>query len=110
MTQFKEGDTVRVIDAGDAEGYFEKGDILTISAIAYNSTVRFEGMNINWSAQRFELVDTELSTSAEGVWAVIDRDYSESITAVYATEIEALRVLSGRGYGRVQFLKYGETV
>jgi hypothetical protein len=44
-----------------------------------------------------------------GVWAIIDRDYSDSITAVYPTELDALRVLNGRGYGRVAFIAWGET-
>jgi len=38
-------------------------------------------------------------TTPEGVWALCDRDYNETITAVYATEVEALRAINGRGYG-----------
>lgn len=45
-----------------------------------------------------------------GVWALIDHDYHESITAVYPTEVAALRVLNGRGYGRVAFLPWGSYV
>lgn len=45
-----------------------------------------------------------------GVWAVIDRDYGESITAVYPTELEALRVINERGYGRVGFVSFGQTL
>lgn len=42
-----------------------------------------------------------------GVWAVIDLDYGEHITAVYKEEIDALRVVNERGYGRVRFLEFG---
>mgnify|MGYP003611601834 CR=1 FL=1 len=45
-----------------------------------------------------------------GVWAVIDLDYGESITSVYPTELDALRVLSGRGYGRVAFVPWGASL
>ena len=45
----------------------------------------------------------------EGVWAILDRDHYETITAVYPSEVEALRVLNGRGYGRVVLLPWGET-
>lgn len=45
----------------------------------------------------------------EGVWAILDRDHYETITAVYPSEVEALRVLNGRGYGRVVHLAWGET-
>ena len=44
------------------------------------------------------------------VWAVVDRDHSESITSVHRTEIDALRVLNGRGFGRVVELPYGKTL
>jgi len=47
---------------------------------------------------------------ALGVWAVIDRDHNEHVTAVHATEVDALRTLNGRGYGRVMFLPWGKTV
>lgn len=46
----------------------------------------------------------------DGVWAIIDRDHYESITAVYPTEIDALRVLNNRGYGRVDFLPWNTNV
>lgn len=46
----------------------------------------------------------------DGVWVIIDRDHYDSITAVYPTELDALRVLNGRGYGRVQFLNWGTNV
>jgi len=42
-----------------------------------------------------------------GVWAVCDRDYGETITLVYPTEIEALREVNARGYGRVVFVPWG---
>lgn len=41
---------------------------------------------------------------------MVDADYGESITAVYPSEVEALRALNGRGYGRVQFVPWGMTV
>jgi hypothetical protein len=41
------------------------------------------------------------------VWAVVDRDHSDYISAVYPSELEALRVLNGRGYGRVVLLPWG---
>ena len=43
----------------------------------------------------------------EGVWAVVD---GEKITTVYRNEIEALRLLNGRGFGSVAFLPWGDTV
>jgi len=43
----------------------------------------------------------------EGVWAVVD---GEKITTVYRNEIEALRLLNGRGFGRVVFVPWGDTV
>lgn len=46
----------------------------------------------------------------EGVWALIDSDYGESITSVYSTELDALRELNGRGYGRVAFVPFGATL
>jgi len=46
----------------------------------------------------------------EGVWALCDRDFGETITAVYSTEVEALRAINGRGYGRVVFLPFGKTL
>lgn len=46
----------------------------------------------------------------EGVWALIDRDMGESITSVYPSELDALRQLNGRGYGRVEFLQWGHEV
>lgn len=49
-------------------------------------------------------------TEHTGVWVIIDSDYGENITSVYATELDALRVLNGRGYGRVAFLEYGNNV
>jgi len=45
-----------------------------------------------------------------GVWAVVDTDYGESITAVYETELDALRSLNGRGYGRVRFVPFGKSL
>jgi len=45
-----------------------------------------------------------------GVWAVCDLDYGESITAVYATELDALRAINGRGYGRVRFVPWGKSL
>lgn len=45
----------------------------------------------------------------EGVWAILDDDYISYITAVYPTELDALRVINRRGYGRVAFLKWGHT-
>lgn len=51
-----------------------------------------------------------MSDSAGGVWAVIDSDYGENITAVYPSELDALRVLNGRGYGRVAFIEWGNDV
>lgn len=45
-----------------------------------------------------------------GVWAVVDFDYGESITEVHPTEVDALRVLNGRGYGRVVFVPWGKTL
>lgn len=44
------------------------------------------------------------------IWALVDRDYGENITAVYPTELDALRVVNGRGYGRVVELNWGETL
>lgn len=49
-------------------------------------------------------------TLAGGVWAILDHDYGESITAVYPTELEALRVINERGYGRVQAIGWGRDV
>ena len=46
---------------------------------------------------------------AGGVWALLDADYLEAITAVYPTELDALRVVNGRGYGRVAFIPWGHT-
>ena len=43
----------------------------------------------------------------EDVWAVVD---GEKITTVYRNEIEALRLLNGRGFGRVVFVPWGDTV
>lgn len=45
--------------------------------------------------------------TSEGVWAVIDSDYVEAIQMVFPIEIEALRILNGRGYGRVAFIPWG---
>ena len=47
------------------------------------------------------------SPDAGGVSAIVDRDYGESITAVYPTEVDALRALNGRGFGRVVALPWG---
>lgn len=47
---------------------------------------------------------------ARGAWCVVDRDYGETITAVYLTELEALRAINDRGFGRVAFVKWGETL
>lgn len=46
----------------------------------------------------------------EGVWAILDRDHYETITAVYPSEIDALRALNGRGCGRAVHLDWGMTV
>lgn len=46
----------------------------------------------------------------QGVWAIVDRDYNTSITAVYPTEIDALRVINGREYGKVVFVPWGKTL
>lgn len=48
-------------------------------------------------------------TLAGGVWALLDDDYISYITSVYPTELEALRVINGRGYGRVAFINWGHT-
>lgn len=47
---------------------------------------------------------------AEGVWALVDRDHCDTITAVYPSELDALRVLNSRGYGRVAPLEWGESL
>lgn len=44
---------------------------------------------------------------SDGVWAVVDIDYGESITTVHAEEIDALRAINERGYGRVKFVPWG---
>lgn len=45
-----------------------------------------------------------------GVWAVVDLYYGEIITEVHPTEVDALRVLNGRGHGRVVFVPWGKTL
>ena len=47
---------------------------------------------------------------AEGVWCICDQDYGESITIPFASEVDALRALNGRGYGRVAFVLFGKTL
>ena len=51
-----------------------------------------------------------MTTDIEGAWCVCDRDYYETITSVYPTEVEALRTLNGRGFGRVRFVPYGKSL
>lgn len=54
----------------------------------------------------------ERSEARKGVWAVVDYDnsYNDYASTVYAEEIEALREVNGRGYGRVVFLPWGVEV
>jgi len=47
---------------------------------------------------------------ASGAWALVDHDYGETIIAIYSTELDALRELNGRGYGRVVFVPWGKTL
>lgn len=47
-------------------------------------------------------------SEAGGVWAVVDRDMGEHISMVFPSELEALRVLNGRGFGSVVFVPWGE--
>jgi len=47
-------------------------------------------------------------TITGGVWAATITDQSEQIDCVFPTEIEALRVVVGRGYGSVAFIRWGE--
>ena len=51
--------------------------------------------------------DCPVHFPAKGVWAVVDIDYGESITEVYPVEVEALRAINRRGYGRVRFVPFG---
>jgi len=51
-----------------------------------------------------------MSNESGGVWAIVDTDYGDSITSVHETELDALRVLNGRGYGRVLFIEFGSTL
>ena len=44
---------------------------------------------------------------ADGVWMVGHFDWNWITESVHATEIEALRVINGRGYGEVYFLPFG---
>lgn len=52
----------------------------------------------------------EVDHTRSGVWAIIDPGSYEGdyIAAVYPGELGALRVLNGRGYGRVQFIEFGK--
>lgn len=45
-----------------------------------------------------------------GVWVVLYRDHYEHIDTVWLTEVEALRQAVKLGFGRVEFLKFGESV
>lgn len=45
-----------------------------------------------------------------GVWAVVERDHSEYIARVYPDEVSALRSAVENGWGRVQFIEWGESV
>jgi hypothetical protein len=46
-----------------------------------------------------------------GVWAVVDNaNYGEQVSEVHSEEIDALRQINGRGYGRVIFLPWGMTL
>lgn len=47
---------------------------------------------------------------AQGVWAVVDSDYHDTITMVYLEEIEALRAINERGYGKVKFVPWGKSL
>lgn len=49
-------------------------------------------------------------TSAEGVWCIADQDHGETITIPFPSEVDALRALNGRGYGRVYFVPWGMTL
>lgn len=49
----------------------------------------------------------EKDAGPEGVWMVGHFDWNWITESVYATEIEALRVVNGRGYGEVHFLPFG---
>lgn len=63
--------------------------------------------------KEFETIMKEFGTipsHAEGVWAVVDNHYADYISEVHPTEVEALRVLNGRGYGRVMFVPWGTTL
>lgn len=48
--------------------------------------------------------------SAEGVWAVVERDMGDCISRVYPDEVSALRSAVENGWGRVQFIKWGEVI
>lgn len=62
---------------------------------------------LDWSSNVAELT-TFRPARPEGVWAIVDIDHGESITKVYATEIDALREINGRGYGRVVYVPFGK--
>lgn len=46
-----------------------------------------------------------------GIWAIVDRDYDQYfVNSVHPAEIDALRALNERGYGRVVFIPWGATL
>lgn len=43
----------------------------------------------------------------EGVWMVGHFDWNWIVESVHESELEALRIVNGRGYGEVHFLPFG---
>ena len=46
----------------------------------------------------------------EGVWAVTQRDYYETIERVFPEEIDALRHINQAGYGTVRFIPWDKSI
>ena len=49
----------------------------------------------------------EKDVPVTGVWMVGHFDWNWITESVHALEIEALRIVNGRGYGEVHFLPFG---